>query len=217
MTAEVSRMKPPLWGSLLLFCASAARGATHTNCDKTVSFAVAETAQISLIPPEFATRWIGVHQKSYPRICFSQQPRSQTANFLIVFSTSPDGLQGSRPEIRVRADAAGTSVPGDAPLEAEYWGFAPARPEEAVVAAQAYTAVLERELEVFAFVYDQRGILLFNESRYLTSRQGQRGDEVLSAALGTGPAVVRAGQAIVKRAVDDLSGCYVVSARPGPR
>jgi len=211
-------MKPPLWGSLQLFCASAARGATYTNCDKTVSCAMAEKAQISLIPPEFATQWIGIHQKSYPRICFSQQPRSQTANFLIVFSTSRDGLKGSRPEIRARANAAGwTRVPGDAPLEAEYWGFTPARPEEAVVGAEACTTVLERELEVFAFVYDQRGILIFNESRYLTSRQGQRADEVLSTALGAGPAAVRASQAIVKRAVDDLSRCYVVSARPGPR
>ena len=54
-----------------------AKDKTSADCEKNVSFAVAEGGQIVPRVPAFADKWISKNQKKYAGLCFSQAPNSQ--------------------------------------------------------------------------------------------------------------------------------------------
>ncbi|HVP55656.1 MAG TPA: PEGA domain-containing protein [Candidatus Eisenbacteria bacterium] len=72
---------------------------TATTCAKTITFAVAEGGQPVPAIPKFATKWISKtkHVEGYPELCLSQIPASDTANYVVIFSTSESSFDGLSP------------------------------------------------------------------------------------------------------------------------
>ncbi|AXC14964.1 hypothetical protein ACPOL_5718 [Acidisarcina polymorpha] len=162
-------------------------------CDRNVSFAIAEKGLVLPLTPDFVTRWVSQHRRNYPGVCFSQQPQSGKGNFLIVFSASRAGLSGVHPTVRPGAG----------------WSFGVSSGETG--ALQPSTGVIDRDMEVFAFVYDQRGVLVFQELRRVVSDLGGESYNAIGKDLGSSSAAIRTGHALLKGAIEDIQRCYEIT------
>ena len=88
-----------------------AKDKMSADCEKNVSFAVAEGGQIVPRVPAFADKWISKNQKKYAELCFSQTPNSRAANYLLVFSTSQSAFNGIYPVVRTSTNTNTNTTP----------------------------------------------------------------------------------------------------------
>ena len=134
--------------------------ATSSACDKNISFAVTAAGQPVAAIPSFAAHWIAneKHQQQFPGLCFSQSPDPRTRNYIVVFSTEQESLQGLFPTVLKYVNS--TPVTEDSTLGAIYgemWHFA--ANHSAAGAATTTLNLLHTETSTVLFVraYNQQG------------------------------------------------------------
>ena len=96
-------MKIPWNMAVVLVISTCALGQSPVTapaaCTRTISFAIAQGGQPVPAIPKFAAKWIGKKKNidGYPELCLAQTPSSNTANYVVIFSTSDSSFDGLTP------------------------------------------------------------------------------------------------------------------------
>ena len=184
-----------------------------TDCDKNISFAVAEDGQIAPRVPSFAAKWISKNQRKYPRLCFSQTPNPQSANYLLVFSTSQAAFNGIYPTVRTSrsSNTSTTPVSGSGTVTDNYGGMWNYTYDGTVTTTTTTTTTTHEDLPytdtsntLYVHSYDQHGRLIAKRWRTLTTRQGGDAANTAGYNLGAALGAIHFKEHLLKSAVEDV-------------
>jgi hypothetical protein len=186
---------------------------TGAECDKNISIAVAEDGQIVSRVPAFADKWISKNQKKYPRLCFSQVPNSQSANYLLVFSTSQSAFNGIYPTVKTSTstNTSRTPVSGSGTVTDNYGGMWNYTYDGTATTTTTTTTTTHENLPytdtsntLYVHSYDQHGGLIAKRWRTLTTRQGGDAANTVGYNLGAGLGAIHFKEHLLKSAVEDV-------------
>ena len=130
------------------------------DCEKNISFAVAEGGQPVPAAPKFAEKWIAdkKRQREYPRLCFSQLPDGRARNYLVVLSTTASVFDGLTPAAhtytRTTPDPSGTPVING---HGGTWDYSYSRVPAAQTTPTASLRTMDKARKFFVRVYNQQG------------------------------------------------------------
>ena len=101
--------------SILLICCVAFAQAQKSECNKSVTFAVASNGSLAYRLPNISTKWFGNVKKKFPNVCFPQDggiPGTVAANYLVVLSTESNAFNGLYPTYRTSTDTTTSPTSG---------------------------------------------------------------------------------------------------------
>jgi len=130
------------------------------DCEKNVSFAVAEGGQPVPAVPEFVEKWTSnrKHQKEFPGLCFSQIPDGRAQNYLVIFSISSSVFAGMVPAAHTYTRTTpGPYGAGAINGHGGTWDYSYSGSVTALTTSTASLRMLDRSKTFFARVYDQQG------------------------------------------------------------
>ena len=206
-----------LIGLLLLMLAvqpMLAKDKMSADCEKNISFAVAQNGQIVSRVPTFADKWILKNQKKYPGLCFSQVPNSQLANYLLVFSTSQSAFNGIYPTVRTSTstNTSTTPVSGSGTVTDNYGGMWNYTYDGTVTTTTTTTTTSHENLPytdtsntLYLGSYDQHGRLISERWRTITTRQGGDGANTFGYNLGAALGAIHMKEHLLKTVVKDVA------------
>ena len=187
---------------------------TGDECDKNISFAVAEGGQIVPRVPAFADKWISKNQKKYAGLCFSQAPNSRAANYLLVFSTSQSAFNGIYPVVRTSTNTNTNTTPvsGSGTVTDNYGGMWNYTYDGTVTTTTTTTTTTHDDLPytdtsstLYLRSYDQNGRVISERWRTITTRQGGDGANTLGYNLGAALGAIHMKQHLLKNVVEDVT------------
>jgi len=206
-----------LVGLLLLMFAvqpMLAKDKVWADCDKNISFAVAEGGQIVSRVPGFAEKWVATNQKHYSGVCFSQYPSQKAANYVLVFSTSGSAFNGLYPTVRTSASTSTnmTPVSGSGTVTDNYGGMwnytysgTVTTTTTTTTTTHDYLPYTDTSNTLYLHSYDQHGGLISEYWRTITTRQGGDGANTLGYNLGAGLGAIHFKEHLLKKAVADVA------------
>jgi hypothetical protein len=186
---------------------------TWTDCDKNISFAVAGGGQVVSRVPSFADKWISKNRKKYPGLCFSQTPNPQSANYLLVFSTSQSAFNGIYPTVRTSTSTNTNTTPvsGSGTITDNYGGMWNYTYDGTVTTTTTTTTTTHDNLPytdtsntLYVHSYDQHGRLIAQRWRTLTTRQGGDAANTVGYNLGAALGAIHFKEHLLKSAVADI-------------
>lgn len=184
------------------------------NCRKNISFAVATNGNIASLIPDFAQKWISKNQKKYAGLCFSQEPDSKAANYLLVFSTSQSAFNGIYPIVKTstNTNTSATPVSGSGTVTDNYGGMWNYTYDGTVTTTTTTTTTTHDELPytdtsntLYLRSYDQNGRVISERWRTITTRQGGDGANTLGYNLGAALGAIHMKQHLLKNVVEDVT------------
>lgn len=193
---------------------TASVSSTVTDCDKNISFAVAEGGQIVSRVPAFAEKWISKNHKKYNGLCFSQKPDSQAANYVLIFSTSHSAFNGIYPTVKTSTSMNTNTTPasGSGTVTDSYGGMWNYTYDGTVTTTTTTTTTTREDLPytdtsntLFLRSYDQHGRLISEHWRTITTRQGGDGANTLGYNLGAALGAIHIKQHLLKNVVEDVA------------
>ena len=191
-----------------------AKDKMSADCEKNVSFAVAEGGQIVPRVPGFADKWISKNQKKYAGLCFSQAPNSRAANYLLVFSTSQSAFNGIYPVVRTSSNTNTNTTPvsGSGTVTDNYGGMWNYTYDGTVTTTTTTTTTTHDDLPytdtsntLYLRSYDQNGRVISERWRTITTRQGGDGANTLGYNLGAALGAIHMKQHLLKNVVEDVN------------
>jgi hypothetical protein len=181
-----------------------------STCRKNISFAVAEGGQVVSRAPKFTQKWIEKNAKKYSSICFSQVPNAQAVNYVLVFSTSQVAFNGIYPTVHTSTSSSTTPVNGSGTVTDNYGGmwiytYNGTATTNTTTTSQVDLPYTDMTRSLYVNSYDQRGTLVSQRWRSITTRQG--GDEynTLGYNLGATLGAIHIKERLLKDAVDDVA------------
>ena len=183
-------------------------------CQKNISFAVAEGGRIVSRAPDFTQKWITKNRSKYPRLCFSQMPDANAANYVLIFSLSRSAFEGIYPTVQTSRSISTIPVSGSGTVSDDhgavwsytYNGTVTTTAETTTHADVPYT---DTSNTLYLYSYNQRGGLLAERWRTITTRQGGDAANTLGYNLGAALGAIHFKERLLKDAVGD-----VVKAEP---
>jgi hypothetical protein len=191
-----------------------AKDKMSADCEKNVSFAVAEGGQIVPRVPAFADKWISKNQKKYAGLCFSQAPNSRAANYLLVFSTSQSAFNGIYPVVRTSTNTNTNTTPvsGSGTVTDNYGSMWNYTYDGTVTTTTTTTTTTHDDLPytdtsntLYLRSYDQNGRVISERWRTITTRQGGDGANTLGYNLGAALGAIHMKQHLLKNVVEDVT------------
>ena len=182
---------------------------TTTDCNKNISFAVAESGHVVARVPAFAEKWVSKNHSKYRGLCFSQMPNSKAANYLLVFSTSQSAFNGIYPTVRTNTSTSVTPVSGSGTVTDNYgsmWDYT----YDGTVATTTTTTThddlpyTDTSNTLYLRSYDQQGRQISERWRTITTRQGGDGANTLGYNLGSALGAIHMRQHLLKNVVEDI-------------
>ncbi len=209
-TATLATSYPPSVTTLASTQANKIAKEPAGACEKNVSFAVVEDAQVESRVPRFAQKWIEKNKKKYPALCFSQTPDPQAANFLLVFSTSQSAFNGIYPTVHTNSSSGTTPVNGNGTVTDSYGGMWNYTYNGTVTTTTTTTSQVslpytDTTKSLYVYSYDQRGQLLSRHRRSITTRQGGDGANTFGYNLGAALSAIHLKEHLLKAALNDLA------------
>lgn len=141
-------------------------GSTSSECTKSIAFAVTGEGQPVSAIPGFAAHWISdeKHHKRYSALCFAQNPDPKAKNYVVVFSTQHESLNGLVPSVLKYVNSAPISQ--NTMLNEIYgqmWHFTSSQP---AAASTTTLNVLRADTStvLFASVYNEQGATVSQHS-----------------------------------------------------
>jgi hypothetical protein len=186
---------------------------TATDCDKNISFAVAEGGQIVSRVPSFADKWISKNQKKYRRLCFSQTPNPQSSNYVLIFSTSQSAFNGIYPTVRTNTSTSTSTSPvsGSGTVTDNYGGMWNYTYDGTMTTTTTTTTTTHENLPytdtsntLYVHSYDQNGRLIAERWRTVTTRQGGEAANTAGYNLGAALGAIHFKEHLLKSAVEDV-------------
>jgi len=189
---------------------SSSAASTRTVCEKNVSFAVIEAAQIVNRVPGWVQTWIAKNQKKYPEICFSQSPDPKSPNFLLVLSASKDAFNGLYPTVRTNTSTSMTPVSGSGVITDSYgsmWNYTynGTVTTTTTTTTQQNLPYTDTSNTLYLYGYDQRGQLMSEHRRTITTRQGGDGANTLGYNLGAALGAIHFKEHLLKSGITDVA------------
>ena len=182
------------------------------SCKKNISFAIARNGRIDPLIPEFAQKWISKNRKKYDGVCFSQTP-SGASNYLLVFSTSQSAFNGIYPTVRTSTSTSTNTTPvsGSGTVTDSYGGMWNYTYDGTVTTATTTTTTTYDNLPytdtsntIYLYSYNQRGGLISEHWRTITTRQDGDGFNTLGYNLGASLGAIHFKEHLLKNAVEDV-------------
>jgi hypothetical protein len=206
-------MKVSLVAFPILF-STLAIGQNQRTCDKNISFAVAEAGQVVSRVPKFTDKWVEKNQSKYPTLCFSQVPSETAENYVIVFSTSRAVFNGIDPTLRTQTSTTTSPVSGSGTIVSNYggvWNYTYSGTETTTTTTTAQVNLPYRDTSnyLYAYSYNQRGVLISGRWRAITTRQGGDGSSTLGYNLGSALGSIHMKERLLKSSVEDISKASV--------
>ena len=190
-----------------------AKDKVSVDCEKNISFAVAQNRQIASRIPAFADKWVSKNAKKYPGLCFSQRPDPQAANYLLVFSTSQSAFNGIYPTVRTSTstNTSTTPVSGSGTVTDNYGGMWNYTYNGTITTTTTTTTTTQENLPytdtsntLYLASYDQNGQLISERWRTVTTRQGGDGMNTLGYNLGAALGAIHMKEHLLKTVVKDV-------------
>ncbi len=180
------------------------------GCATNISFGIATGGQILRVAPSFTQKWIEKNQKKHPGLCFSQQPNSQAANYLMVFSTSQSALNGFEPSLQTTTTTSTTPVYGSGIFTSNYGGtwnytYSGMATTYATSTAQVNLPYTLTTSSVYENTYNQSGTLISQRWRSFTTQRGGDGYSALGTNIGALIRRAHIKERLLKDAVRDIS------------
>jgi hypothetical protein len=185
-------------------------GETRPQCQKNISFAVAEGGQIVARAPGFTEKWIKKNLKNYPGLCFSQAPDPNAGNYLLLFSTSRSAFNGFDPTVRTTTSTSTNPVYGSGTVTDSYgsaWSYTYSGTQTSTITTTTtenvpYTITSNT---LFLNAYDQNGRLVSDHWKTASSKQGGDAYNTLGYNLGSAVARIHLKEGLLKSAVTDVA------------
>jgi hypothetical protein len=192
--------------------AAAATGtvsSTAADCDKNISFAVAESGQIVSRVPAFAQKWISSNQKHYRGLCFSQIPDPRADNYVLVFAVSRSAFNGLYPTVRTNTTTSTTPVSGTGTVTDNNGGMWNYTYDGSTTTTTTTTThenlpYTDTSNTLYLYSYDHQGKLMSERWRTITTRQGGDGTNTLGYNLGAAVGAIHFKEHLLKSAVGDV-------------
>jgi hypothetical protein len=180
------------------------------TCRKNISFAVAEGGQVVSRAPKFTQKWIEKNARKYPGLCFAQAPNSQAANYVLVFSTSQSAFNGIYPTVRTSTSSSTTPVNGSGTVTDNYGGmwnytYNGTATTTTTTTSQVDLPYSDTTRSLYLNSYDQRGTLVSQRWRSMTTRQGGDAYNTLGYNLGASLGAIHIKERLLKDTVDDVA------------
>jgi PEGA domain len=139
---------------------------SSNTCEKNVSFAVTADGQPVAAVPGFAAHWISdeKHHKQYAGLCFAQSPDPRARNYLVMFSTRQESLNGLAPSVLKYVNSAPISEnTAINEIYGQMWHFTSDQP---AAAGTTTLSVLHADTStvLFARVYNEQGTTISQRS-----------------------------------------------------
>lgn len=189
-------------------------GETQPQCQRSISFAVAEAGQVVARAPSFTVKWIKKNQKKYLGLCFSQTPDPSAANYLLLFSTSRSAFNGFDPSVRTTTSTNSSPVYGSGTVTDSYgsaWNYTYSG-TQTTTATTTTTENLPYTITsntLFLNAYDQGGKLVSAHWRTASSKQGGDTYNTLGYNLGSALAGIHLKERLLQSAVEDVAKATV--------
>ena len=182
---------------------------TAADCDKNISFAVAESGQIVSRVPAFAQKWISSNQKHYRGLCFSQMPDPRANNYVLVFAVSRSAFNGLYPTVRTNTTTSTTPVSGTGTVTDNNGGMWNYTYDGSTTTTTTTTThenlpYTDTSNTLYLYSYDHQGKLMSERWRTITTRQGGDGTNTLGYNLGAAVGAIHFKEHLLKSAVGDV-------------
>jgi hypothetical protein len=153
----------------------------QTNCEKNISSAVFQEAQAVQMWPDYAIKWVSKHKDKYSHACFGNTPNAQSANYLLVFSTSQAVFNGFHPTVKttVSTGTGTSSGAGSGTVTTNsgvMWDYTYSDTDDTttttapiVTENEPYTDTADT---LYVCAYDQHGKLISMRRHIIANRQG---------------------------------------------
>ena len=156
------------------------------QCSKNVSFSVTAGGQPVAAIPGFATHWISSekHQQRYPGLCFAQSPDPRTKNYVVVFATQQESLNGLVPSVLKYINSA--PIPENSALRSIYgemWHYTVNQPE-AVNTTTLNLLHADTSTMLFVRAYNEQGDVVSEASLKEISGWLHTKEKLLERVLG---------------------------------
>lgn len=180
------------------------------GCSKNISFAVAGIGGVSSTIPQFTEKWVAKNQKKFPGVCFSQVPNPNAENFVLIFASTASAFQGIYPTVKTHVDTSTNPVSGSGTVTSNYgdvWNYS----YQGIVTttttttSQVMLPYTDTTNELFIYGYDERGNLISQRSRSVTTRQGGDAYNTLGYNLGAALGAIHVRERLLADAVSDIA------------
>lgn len=181
-----------------------------SDCERNISFALAEGGQIRSAVPVFADKWVAKNQKHYDGLCFSQIPNRSASNYLLVFATSQSVFNGIFPTVRTNTTTSTTPVSGSGTVTDNYggmWNYTYNGTATTTTTTTTYQDLpyADTTNTLYLYSYDQQGRLVSRRWRTITTRQGGDPSNTAGYNLGASLFAIHFKERLLKDAVHDIS------------
>jgi hypothetical protein len=161
-----------------------------SGCQENISFASIEGGQLYSAGPSFTQKWVEKNSRKYPTACFSQTPSATSSNILFVFSTSAESFVGLYPTTRTNRATSTNPVQGSGTVTDNYGGtwnynYAGTVTTTTTTTSRIELPYVDTTRNLFLYVYDWNGTLLWRFARSRTMREGGDGMNTLGYNLGS--------------------------------
>lgn len=185
----------PVLAALVLICSSVAwaKNENYTGpCMKNVSSAIATSAGVDPLFPDFVTHWWKKNAKNYPGVCLSSKPNPEARNYLMVFSTSASYYSGLMPTTHTYTSTSSTAFSANGSASDQYgnrWNYTATGDAETTTTARVNENVpyTDRVVGLFARTYDSTGRMIRSDGHLYRTRTG--GDASNTAGYNFGSAL----------------------------
>ena len=151
----------------------------QTNCEKNISPAVFQEAQAVQMWPDFAIKWVSKHKDKYSHVCFAITPNAQSANYLLVFSTSQAVFNGFHPTVKTVVSPSTSSVSGSSSVMTNsgvMWDYTYSGTDDTTTTSPPTVTENVPDIDtadtLYVYAYDQHGQIISMRRHTITTRQG---------------------------------------------